>query len=264
MEKVILVNKPIGMTPYQAVCQTKEIEEVNEKIGYAGRLDPMAHGLLVLLIHPETKKRRKYQKMDKEYIFEILFGVSTDTYDLLGKIEKTEVVNNIDKESFGKKLEKLLKKYKCKFVQKYPPYSSASVKGKPLFYWARKGLLQEIKVPQKQVEIYDIKLQKIFKLSKKEFISEYLKRIDSVQGDFRQKEIKKRWEKYLQKKKGGFWIVKIKISCSSGTYVRSLANQIGKKLGYPALALDIKRTKIGEFSIKDAVKISDNQDLSQN
>lgn len=255
MQNVLNVEKPIGMTPYQVVQKIKADKNIKRKIGYAGRLDPMAHGVLILLIEPETKKRKRYQNMDKEYVFEILFGVATDTYDLLGKIVKIKKVNSFDKESFAKNLKKLMKEIPCKFVQKYPPYSSARVNGKPLFYWARKDLIQKIKVPRKKVEIYDIQFRETFVLSKEKLVSKYLTRIDKVKGDFRQKEIKKDWQKFLKEEGQKFLAAQINIHCSSGTYVRSIANEIGKNLGVPAIALDIKRTKVGKFRLQDSIKI---------
>ena len=89
MDKVVNVYKPISPTPLQVVekFREKHPEYAESKISYAGRLDPLAEGVLLLLIDKENKKREKYQKLDKEYEFEVLFGAATDTYDLLGIVD---------------------------------------------------------------------------------------------------------------------------------------------------------------------------------
>ncbi len=133
MEKLLVINKPIGMTPLQAIKKLKQkIKELqNTKMTYAGRLDPLAHGILLILIGEEAKERQPYLSLPKSYEFEVIFGLQTDTYDLLGylKEENTKqitpnvkiIVNRFVKSMLGKNM------------QSYPPYSSKPVKGKPLF-----------------------------------------------------------------------------------------------------------------------------------
>src|SRR3989344_5566750 len=86
MKKVISLYKPVGKTPLQCIraFQSKFPEYKNVTLSYAGRLDPMAEGLLLILVAAENEKRSIYQDMDKTYDFTVLFGITTDSYDLLG------------------------------------------------------------------------------------------------------------------------------------------------------------------------------------
>src|SRR6266516_7262353 len=90
MDDLIIVNKPVGMTPLQAINEIKKHMPIvkNEKITYAGRLDPLAHGVLLLLIGEAVKKREEYLALPKTYEFEALLGIETDTYDILGYVQE--------------------------------------------------------------------------------------------------------------------------------------------------------------------------------
>lgn len=238
---VIVINKPLGKTPLEAVedFRIKNPEYRDEKIAYAGRLDPMAHGALILLIGNETKNRKKYEALDKTYIFEVLFGLSTDTYDTLGIVDAhTNQISDINSGEIKKYLENLVGKHN----QFYPPYSSKPVNGKPLFYWARMGMIDKIELPSKMIEVYSAKLIDIKNINVHSLKKEIFRRIDLVNGDFRQGKIKNSWEDFFtQINVKAFQTFTIKIKCSSGTYVRSLANEMGKNFGTHAIALNIER-----------------------
>lgn len=211
---------------------------------YAGRLDPMASGVLLILAGEEIRNKENYLDLDKEYNFSILFGFKTDTYDILGKVlEKNEInIRDIKLE-----IKNNLKYFKGKLIQKYPPYSSKAVGGKPLFKYARSGL--EVEIPERKIVIKNIVIKKIRKISNKSLLSNIERRINKVRGDFRQKEILKIWRKNLKNNRQPFYIADFKIKCTSGTYVRAIANSLGERINVPALAFSIKRTKIGKYSI---------------
>ena len=248
MKKVIVLNKKEGQTPLQALqlFRRKNKKYQDSKMTYAGRLDPMASGLLLILVDEKTKDKEKFLSLDKEYNFEILFGFATDTHDILGRIEK-KYLKNIEKESLEKSIKNQLKDFKGKIKQKYPAYSSKTVKGKPLFYYARKG--EDIEPPERLVEIKKIKFLKIKKIKGDKLKSDISKRINKVKGDFRQKEIKATWSDKVGKKES-YFIASFNIKCSSGTYVRALANTLGQKIKIPTLAYKIERIKIGKYKIK--------------
>jgi tRNA pseudouridine55 synthase len=191
------------------------------KMTYAGRLDPMAEGLLVVLVGEECKKKDEYLGLDKEYEFEILFGISTDTYDILG-IPKFCDIKNLD-----------FKDFLGKHVQEYPPYSSRT------FQMARDGI--DFEPPTKEIEIYNMDILETREMRKGKLLSEILDRIDLVKGDFRQTKIKDAWRKLLIDNEGKFKITRMKIRCSSGTYVRSICYKLG------GIAYSIKRRKVGEY-----------------
>ena len=147
MKKVLELYKPIGKTPLQTIeeYKIKHPELTGIKLAYAGRLDPMAEGLLLVLVGDECKKRKEYEKLPKTYEFEVLFGISTDTFDVMGKIVKiSKIIPQEDLlhgsgEYQKSKINELIKKYQGKMLQEYPPYSSPRVNGKPLFWWAREN-----------------------------------------------------------------------------------------------------------------------------
>src|SRR4029077_12126698 len=139
---------PWGQTPLQTVkkLQKQNQKYQNIKIGYAGRLDPMADGLLLLLLGRENKKRKKYEDLAKQYEFTVLFGVATDSYDLLGKL--TKVCKTTINET---RIRQATKQFVGTYNQPYPPYSSKTVNGKPLYFYARENRLSEIIIPTKNV-----------------------------------------------------------------------------------------------------------------
>lgn len=256
MNNVILTNKPIRITPLTIISKLRSRyhELQSKRIGYAGRLDPMAEGLLLLLVEPETKNRDAYQKLDKVYEFEVLFGVATDSYDVLGIVKNSKLKAKNDNSNLKSTLTQISQELKGSQKQQYPPYSSARVKGKPLFWWAREGKLQNIQIPNKQIEIYDMNLLSLKIIEIEPLKRQITNRIQKVKGDFRQKLIIKSWNKFFDTtKRTHFHIAKFTINCSSGTYVRGIANDIGKTLGTGAIAFSIKRTQIGDFKLQDAI-----------
>lgn len=246
MKNTIVIYKEIGETPLEAVekFRIKNPKYKNIKLGYAGRLDPMAEGLLLILVGDENKKRKNYERLKKVYEFEVLFGASTDTYDMMGKVTEIKKVDKLDVD----KLEKLIKTYVGESTQSYPPFSSPRVKGKPLFYWAREERLNEITIPKKQIKITSLKVKGLSQIDSQDLLSEIEENLGKVSGVFRQKEIISLWRKKLTGVRK-FYIVKFEIECSSGTYVRSIANTLGIDLAIGAIAYKIKRVSIGNFNV---------------
>ncbi len=238
-QAVLTLYKNRGETPLECLERFKKEnpDYKNEKMTYAGRLDPLAEGLLLVLVGEECKNKEKYLGLDKQYEVDMLFGFATDTYDLLGK-----VINMRNPENFS--LGNILQNFVGKFSQKYPAYSSK------YFDKAKSGELDEDKIESKEIEIKSIELIGQKTISKDD-LEKYIKdSIALVSGDFRQKEILEIWNKELGKTSiKEFPIVSIRVSSTSGTYMRSLANSIGEKVGIPTLALNIKRMKVGDFII---------------
>jgi tRNA pseudouridine55 synthase len=226
--------------------KNKQYKEVS--MTYAGRLDPMASGVLVILTGEECKNKEKYLKLDKEYEFEVLFGFATDTYDILGKVTpcvRPCLTQDLTQKELEKSIKNNLKYFKGKFTQGYPVYSSKTVDGKQLFEYARGG--EEVEAPVHEVEVKSLKFLKIKKITSKKLLENIERRIAKVDGDFRQKEILKIWQKNLKNKKDNFYVASFHIKCGSGTYVRSISNDLGEKVDIGALALTIIRTKVGKW-----------------
>ncbi len=247
IDKVIKIYKNKGETPLNCIEKLRKGNESLKSLPmtYAGRLDPLAEGVLLVLVGDECLKKEEYLNLDKEYEVDILFGFATDTYDLMGKI--TDTLH----QEFSGCPTSVISKFIGPINQSYPPYSSKTVNGKPLWQWAREGRISEIEIPKHKVLIKDIEVLDESKITGKDLLEKIKKDIALVSGDFRQEEILKDWGKALQNfLEENFGVLSIRVSSSSGAYMRSLANDIGQELGVPALALNIKRTKIGESTIQ--------------
>ena len=256
MQKVYTIYKNVGETPLEALERFR-VEQVNVAhqkndqdlvtfwktvpMTYAGRLDPMAEGELLILVGDEWKNKERYLGLDKEYEVEIIIGIETDTYDTLGLITSvatTDAICAIDVSAIAREL----KSYVGPYTQFYPPYSSKTVDGKQLHELARADSLPE-EIPTKEVEIYDIATLSASTITEAALLERVTKNIMQVRGDFRQKEILKLWHQNLTGNRI-FSVLTIRVNCSSGTYMRSLAHRIGSQVGVGASALSIKRTKI--------------------
>lgn len=256
MVKVLSVYKPIGITPNQLIEKLRKIhsEYRDEKIGFAGRLDPLARGVLLLMIGEETKNRDKYLALSKVYEFQVLFGVETDTFDALGYLQSNKLSSTPDNLEEG--IKEFINSKMGKQVQIYPPYSSKTVLGKPLYWWARNNKLSEIKIPEKEIEIFSFDLIKIEDRPTKLIKEKVLANIAMVEGDFRQEETINKWNNLFESNLAKFFkVASFRIHCSSGTYVRSLVQDLGKEVGSGAIALDILRTKVGDFTISDTLRV---------
>ncbi len=250
LDNVINIYKKAGQTPLDCInILKKEKDELRFiPMTYAGRLDPLAEGVLLILVGDECLKKDEYLSLPKEYEVDILLGFATDTYDEMGKVIKFE--KSEDFKNFATKIQKILPRFIGRIKQSYPPYSSRTVNGKPLFEWAREGKLEEIEIPSHDVFVENIEILEEESYLGSELLSKIKEDIGKVKGDFRQKEIINIWEKELiNKYEEKYYVIKLRISCGSGVYVRGIANEIGEKLGVGALALKIVRTKVGDYSI---------------
>lgn len=250
---VVNLYKQLGETPRERLerLRVQKPQYATEVLSYAGRLDPMAEGVLLCLVGPENKNREKYLELDKEYVVDILFGFSTDSFDILGKLRQTA-------EPDGLKVADVregLRQFRGTLSQEYPPFSSKAVEGKSLWAWARSGAIESMMLPQRTVTIHDITLERGYKLKEGQLLAYIEDAIDRVQGDFRQEEVMRLWHQKLFKDgTREFPCVSVKVSSSSGAYMRVIANRLGDSLGVPALALHILRTKVGDYTAEKALK----------
>lgn len=256
MKRTVVLYKGIGETPLEVLraWQKNNPPYMEGSASYAGRLDPMAEGKLLVLLGEECKKQSHYTKLDKEYEIEVLLDAGSDTGDVLGLIEysnkKTEP--DVDERS------EALTQERGVHLRAYPVYSSKTVNGVPLFLHALKGTLGDIVIPEHEERIYSIK-----ELGAEHVTTETLKaRIENVLrktpvsdepskelgADFRIEAVRTSWEKLFENAGSReFLILKVRVVCGSGTYMRSLAGRLGETFGTKALALSIKRTKIGKY-----------------
>ena len=255
LEPVLNLYKRMGETPLERIKRFRlhNPEYAKSKMSYAGRLDPMAEGVLVVLVGEENKKREKYLNLTKEYTAEVLFGIETDTYDILGKIIDMDKRHGLS-DKIRSAIEHCLSRFVGVQSQKYPAYSSKKVEGKPLFKWAREGRVHEIDIPEREIEIFSAKVLKLHTLSQYDLASLISERVGLVQGDFRQSEILAGWEKSLAKYvQRTFEVATITVSCGSGTYIRILAHELGGCLKTKAVLLALKRNSVGAYIVRDSI-----------
>ena len=216
---IILLNKSKGVSSFKAIDELKRKIKA-KKAGHAGTLDPMAEGLMVVMINDATKFSDDLMKKDKEYYVEMELGYKTDTYDSEGKVieeYKSEI------ELSDSQIIRTIHSFKGRIKQVPPMYSAIKVEGQKLYDLARKGI--EIERMPRDVEImniYKIKIHRSKENSSRIKISFYA-------------------------------------HVSSGTYIRSLVHDIGEKLKVFATMTKLVRTKIGRLSIEDAVSLEEVQ-----
>jgi tRNA pseudouridine55 synthase len=240
-----IIHKNIGETSLAALKRfRKEAGKPDERLSYAGRLDPMASGQLLLLEGEENDRRDKFLSLDKTYEFSILFGVGTDTFDLLGLVDKLEVCRQFSVD----KIKETLQSFVREWEMEYPPYSAKTVtyKGKmiPLWQLTRADKLQEIEMPTKNVKVYSVGCKDIKMIDKDYIINYIINYIKKLPGDFRQEDTIARWQQVLADIDTPFQLASCSVSGSSGLYVRRLAYEVGKQLGCQSLAFSIERTEI--------------------
>ena len=204
----VLVNKPGGITSHDVVDRVRRATGV-KRVGHAGTLDPLATGLLIVLVGREaTREQERFMKQDKEYVATMELGKVSDTYDSEGVVEETLGDVEVSKEQ----VTQVIKEFIGEIDQAPPVHSAIKVGGKKAYELARKG--EEVKLGTRKIQISEIELL--------EFNSPF---------------------------------IKLKVSCGSGTYIRSLVHDIGQNLGSGAIMTELERTKIGPYSVDDAVDI---------
>jgi len=215
MEGILLVDKPVGWTSFDVVAlvrktisHSENIKPSQVKVGHTGTLDPLASGLLVLLIGKQyTKMATELTKLDKEYIVQLKLGEITDSIDLESepqfyssvKPTKDQIVHS-------------LKSFEGRIMQIPPAFSAIKVNGQRAYDLARKG--KQVELKSRPVTIYSINLTKY-----------------------------------------DYPNVSFKTKVSSGTYIRSLASDIGRLLKCGAYMSGLKRTSVGDFKLKDSLKM---------
>lgn len=239
----------MGETPLECLNRFKAQNEAFSTLPmtYAGRLDPLAEGVLLVIageIDEEEKKSLMY--LPKKYVVEIVFGMSTDSGDMLGLVN-SPISNPLFSEE---ELIKVINDSQKITKMQYPAFSSKTVLGKPLWQYTREG--ENVEAPIKEVKIYSLEITKRFSISAQDFLEKIKHNVSLVSGDFRQEKIIASWEKALGQSEFIFNGVTISATVSSGTYMRVLAFEIGKRLSVPALALSICRTSVGEYKIEDS------------
>lgn len=226
-----LINKKVGLTPLQALTafQASRPDLTGVKLTYAGRLDPLASGLLPIVKSEYPLLKQEIIRQPKVYEANILFGVATDSLDILGKVINTKVVQPEMHE-----VELALQKLVGNFEYQLPKYSS---------YVISSG--QERRV---YMNLLSATLTSRGVISKQQILDKLKSIYSTVSGDFREAEVMQSWEQTSVQECTAF---NFRLEVSSGTYIRTLSDHLGKLLTVPTTLFDLDRVKIGNFEAKD-------------
>ncbi len=238
-EGLFLVNKPRGKSSFWVVRQFKK-RYPELKVGHAGTLDPLAEGLLIILVGRATKRQKEFKNLDKEYEVEMIFGVTTDSFDLEGELKISSCFENLEKINREKIEQIVRKKYLGKIVQTVPLYSAVKHKGQRLYRLARKGNHKKIVLPKKEVDLIKFSIIEFFPLKEKR-----IKPVD--------------YKKALK----NFPKLKINLKVSKGFYVRSFVSDLGKEFRVGAVTTKLVRTKIGPHLLDEAIEIKEDIQASE-
>jgi tRNA pseudouridine55 synthase len=213
---------------------------------HTGTLDPMAEGVIIVLTGEERYKKYDLASWKKTYEFEILTGISTDSYDTMGLITKKKL-KRTDVPSTDE-LGRIISGFQGPYTQRVPIYSAIRYKGKKLFEHAQAGT-NISSLPVKKGEIYKIELLGIKEANLSKVIPQIVSRLKCIRGDFRQEKIITQWEE-LEKKSDNarVCLIKVRVQISRGMYVRSLSQDICKAAGITGTVFSLKRTKNGVYS----------------
>lgn len=258
MEKYVVLEKEVGETPLSCAEEFRatRLDLVGVPLSYAGRLDPMASGKLLVLIGEECKQQSDYHNLDKEYEFSVLFGISSDTQDVLGRLTPLTSVPDITENALEDTVESLI----GEFTFPYPLFSAKTVKGKPLHMWTLEGRLDEIEIPTRTSTIYELALTDFKILPRQEIVATALQKINSfpevtdprkdLGKDFRRADIRIDWQELATDYSlpAEYSVATFRCICSSGAYMRTLATVIAEKCHTTGLAYHIHRTKIGHYN----------------
>jgi len=214
---ILVINKSIGPTSHDIVDKVRRITGIRQ-VGHAGTLDPFAEGVLIVLIGPTTKLQSKFMEMPKTYIATLRLGATSDTYDMTGI--KSQITSTKSQTISKSQIQEILNSFIGEIEQMPPAFSAIKIKGKKAYELARKGIKPELK-PRK-IKIYEVRPRKYKPASPT----------------------------------GGWPYLEIEVKCGKGTYIRSLAHDIGQKLSCGAYLEKLVRTEVGKFNIKNSVKIN--------
>ncbi len=214
MDGILNVFKPKEWTSHDIVAKIKKI--TGQKVGHTGTLDPLAQGVLPVLIGKGTLCSKYLVNHDKKYRVELKLGKRTATLDAEGEVlEERKIPQGLLENSNQEEIKRILKNFEGKIEQTPPMYSAIKVKGKKLYEYARKG--QEVEIPTRKITIYSIELLEILKEEN---------------------------------------VIIFDVFCSKGTYIRTLCEDIAKSLNTIGYMQNLLRLQVGDFNVKDSIVLT--------
>lgn len=218
MDGVLNIDKPLGMTSHDVVDQVRRILH-QRRVGHTGTLDPFATGILVVLIGRATRLAQFLSGVEKEYEAVIRLGYATDTGDLTGKRISDENRDSKPDQWTREQIEDALASLRGEINQVPPMYSAKKQAGRKLYELARRGE----EVERKPVRVC-------------------IQRFEPI----------KPTGKLLKDNLDGTFDFEVRVACSAGTYVRTLAEDFGKRLNVGAHLAELRRTRVGDMQVADA------------
>ena len=226
MDGALIIDKPAGITSHDVVARVRKI--IGERrVGHTGTLDPFATGVLVILIGRATRVAQFLSGAEKEYEAIIRLGFATDTGDVTGR-STTDTQRHT--EFHREAIEAAFSSLRGEIEQTPPMHSAKKVAGKKLYELARRG---------EEIERKPIRVT--------------ISKFESISTD----------DELLQENNDGTCDLKVRVVCSAGTYVRTLAEDFGKRLGVGAHLVELRRTRAGRFKIADAITLERLSELAQ-
>jgi tRNA pseudouridine55 synthase len=204
MDGAIVIDKPEGWTSHDVVGKFRRVART-KKVGHLGTLDPIATGVLPLVLGRATRLAQFYTRADKVYEGVVHFGWGTDTYDRAGEPVGGKVAVTLEAEE----VERLLDRFRGRLLQVPPPVSAKKIQGKRAYDLARQK--QQVVLEPVAVEVYELTLMELNGAD-----------------------------------------VRLRAHCSGGTYLRSIAHELGQAMGCGAHLHELRRTASGEFTLAQA------------
>ncbi len=242
---IIPVWKPLGTSTHRLA--QKIGEDRGEKTTHTGTLDPMAEGVVVVLTGEDRWKKAELADTKKIYEFSLIFGVETDSADLLGK--QIVVQPNLPElTQIRVMLTDSFPNFLGKQTQEQHPFSSQRVGGKSAFDLAKNGL--EFPLKNNEITIHSLELREMDTITPEELWQHCVQTIALVEGNFRQQEVLEQWRSTLQAWRGAAQLPRATITAtvSRRTYIRSLARDLSQKIHLPATVFSLVRIQNGEWT----------------
>jgi tRNA pseudouridine55 synthase len=225
VDGILIIDKDAGMTSHDVVSRVRRILGTR-RVGHTGTLDPFATGVMVLVIGKATRLARFLDKDFKEYVADVQFGFETDTGDVTGMRNAERGMRNEDVLSrlADTDWESVFSKFRGEIMQTPPMYSAKKIDGKKLYEHARKGEVVERKP-----------------------VSVTIRQLEIVPDEFRIPHS----------------AIRIRVVCSAGTYIRTLAEDIGREIGVGAHLTALRRTAAGKFDLGGVITLEDLANLAE-
>jgi tRNA pseudouridine55 synthase len=253
MDGVLIIDKPAGITSHDVVARCRRILQM-KRVGHTGTLDPFATGVVVILLGKATRLAQFLDKDAKEYEATIRFGFETTTGDLTGA---SKGIQNSKFKIQNGEIEEALKQFRGPILQTPPMFSAKKVEGKKLYELARKGI--EIERKPAAVTVFELEFSGVesreselpavagglFATLNTSNPAEPADAVNTLCIDENNDQIR------------------IRVRCSAGTYIRTLAEDIGRVLGIGAHLTALRRSKAGKFSLKEAVTLEGLEEITR-